>query len=68
MTAIITLDELSVPELYQLKKEVEEEVEELEEVSQTAESLLVDEVSVQSERSLTYHELINLTETEATNT
>ena len=68
MTAIITLDELSVPELYQLKKEVEEEVEELEEVSQTAESLLVDEVSVQSERSLTYNELINLTETEATNT
>ena len=60
--------ELEVPELYQLQKEVweEEEVEE-DGSSQSSESLLRDDVSIASERSLTFDELQRLPVTTAEN-
>lgn len=55
--------ELEVPELYQLKKEVWDEPEDEldgDGTSQSSESLLRDDFSAASERSLTYGELKNI--------
>jgi hypothetical protein len=60
--------ELEVPELYQLQKEVwEEEEDEEDGSSQSSESLLRDDVSIASERSLTFDELQRLPVTTAEN-
>jgi len=51
--------ELEVPELYQLKKEEEEEMDD-DDATSKSDSLLFDEASIASERSLAFNELQDL--------